>query len=140
MPANLDLAFSIVLLIASSSLLSFTHCIPPFKSLEASNIAATIISLTPLALAPGVLNTTIPFSAHLSSGMLFTPAPALATAKRLSGNSNSCIAALLTSTASASAKLSVVPNVSGNKFIPTFAIGFKQLILTIICFPPQISS
>ena len=42
-------------------------------------------SFTAFALAPGVLNTTTPASAHLSSGMLFTPAPARATASRLCG-------------------------------------------------------
>ena len=39
-------------------------------SRAARSIPAITISLTPLALAPGVLNTTIPFSAHLSSGIL----------------------------------------------------------------------
>ena len=131
-PAKAFLAFSIVLLIFSSALLSATHCIPPRISLAASNIPATTISLTPLALAPGVLKTTIPLSAHLSSGMLLTPAPALATAKRLSDKSNSCIDALLTRTASASAKLSVVPKDAGKRIIPTLAIGFKQLTLTIV--------
>ena len=130
-PAKAFFAFSIVLLIAASALLSATHCIPPRISLAASSIPAITSSFTPFAFAPGVLNTTIPFSAHLSSGILLTPAPALATASRLSGSSSSCIAALLTRTASASAKLSVVPNVAGNKFIPILAIGFKQLTFII---------
>ena len=53
-------------------------------SREPSKIPAITSSLTAFAFAPGVLNTTIPFSAHLSSGMLLTPAPALATASKLS--------------------------------------------------------
>ena len=65
-------------------------------------------SLTPFAFAPGVLNTTTPFSAHLSRGILFTPAPALATANKLAGKSKSCIAALLTSATSASLKSSTI--------------------------------
>jgi len=91
----------------SSSLLSSTHLFPPIISLDARSIPHNTNSLTPFALAPGVLNTTTPFSAHLSKGILLTPAPALATAKRLSDNSISCIAALLTNTAFASSKLSV---------------------------------
>ena len=102
LPANAFLAFSADLAISASSLLSSTHLIPPSKSLEAKSKAARTCSLTALAFAPGVLNTTIPLSAHLSSGILLTPAPALAIARRLSGNSISCILALLTSTASAS--------------------------------------
>ena len=81
-PANAFFAFSATLAISPSSLLSFTHSIPPTISREARIIAATTSSFTPLALAPGVLNTTIPFSAHSSSGILLTPAPALATAIR----------------------------------------------------------
>ncbi len=42
---------------------------------------ATTSSLTALALAPGVLNTTIPRSVHAATGILLTPAPALPTAK-----------------------------------------------------------
>ncbi len=61
-----------------------TQLIPPTISLEASNIEAITISLTPFALAPGVLNATIPLSAIASKGMLLTPAPALAIAKRFS--------------------------------------------------------
>ena len=98
--------------------------------------AATTSSLTPFAFAPGVLNTTIPFSAHLSSGMLLTPAPARATARRLSDSSRSCMDALLTRTASASAKLSVTSYVSGKSSIPHLAIGFKQLIFTDMSFSP----
>ena len=46
-----------------------------------------VISLTALALAPGVLKTTTPAWEHLSTGMLLVPAPALAMALRLGGSS-----------------------------------------------------
>ena len=82
--------------------------LPPIISLDARSIPQSTNSFTPLAFAPGVLNTTTPLSAHLSNGILLTPAPALAIAKRLSGKSKSCIAALLTNATSASAKLSVI--------------------------------
>ena len=44
----------------------------------------TTSSATALALAPGVLKTTMPCSLHRSRGMLLTPAPARAVASRLS--------------------------------------------------------
>ena len=72
------------------------------------SIAATTSSLTALAFAPGVLNTTTPSSANLSRGMLLTPAPALAIARTLSANSTSCIFALLTRIALASSKAASV--------------------------------
>jgi len=54
---------------------------------------AITISFTPLALAPGVLNTTMPRSEHLSSGMLLTPAPARAIAFTEAGMSMLCMSA-----------------------------------------------
>ena len=89
------------------SLDALTHSIPPTTSRAANSMPAITSSFTPLALAPGVLNTTIPFWAHLSRGMLLTPAPALATASRFSGRSISCMEALRTRTPSASFILSV---------------------------------
>ena len=140
MPANCFFAFSISLLIFGLSLFSLTHSIPPLISRAARSIPATKSSFTPLALAPGVLKTTIPLSAHLSTGILLYPAPALATASRLSGSSESCIEALLTSTACASAKLSVFSYPSVKLSSPTAAIGFKHVYLNIMHFPPQTSS
>ena len=99
LPANAFLAFSADLAISASSLLALTHSIPPTISLEEISIAAITCSLTALALAPGVLNTTTPASAHLSRGILLTPAPALAIASNPAGSSISCIFALLTRTA-----------------------------------------
>ena len=57
-------------------------------------------SLTALAFAPGELKTTTPRSASLSSGMLFTPAPARATHCTLAGMSISCMFAERTMMAS----------------------------------------
>ena len=68
---------------------------------------ATTSSLTELALAPGVLKTTMPASEQRSSGMLLTPAPARATARRLAGKSMSCILAERTMMPAASSRLSV---------------------------------
>ncbi len=63
---------------------------------------AITISLTALALAPGVLKTTIPSSEARSIGMLFTPAPARAIASKLSLKVKSWIFLLLNKIASAS--------------------------------------
>ena len=106
-PAKLLFSFSTSLERPSAPLFACTQLIPPTTSRAASKSPAITSSLTAFALAPGVLNTTIPCSAHLSRGMLFTPAPALATARRLSPKSIDFISALLTRTASASFNSSV---------------------------------
>ena len=48
-------------------------------------MAHSTSSLTALALAPGVLNTAMPDSEQRSMGMLLTPTPALAMARREAG-------------------------------------------------------
>ena len=101
-PAKFFFSFSAAFAISAMSLDAFTHSIPPTTSLAANSIPAITSSFTPLALAPGVLNTTTPCSAHLSRGILLTPAPALATARSFSGISISCMDALLTNMPSAS--------------------------------------
>ena len=58
-----------------------------------SSSPAMVSSLTALALAPGVLKTIIPLSAQASTGMLFTPTPALAMAFTEAGSAISCMAA-----------------------------------------------
>ena len=63
---------------------------PAKTSLELKSKAVKTISLTPFALAPGVLKTTIPFSEHASIGMVLTPTPARAMANKESGNVCSC--------------------------------------------------
>ena len=100
-PTNLFFSFSVRAAISGSSALAFVQPIPPTTSRILAIAAKTKSSLTPFAFAPGVLNTTIPWSAHLSSGMLLTPAPALATASSSGSNSISCIFALLTKMISA---------------------------------------
>ena len=69
---------------------------------ERSSPAITI-SLTALALAPGVLKTTIPRWVQASRGMLLTPAPARAMALTVAGSSISSILAERTMMASGSA-------------------------------------
>ena len=106
-PANAFLAFSAALPMLGSSALSRHHWMPPAMSRAPIIRPAITSSLTALALAPGVLNTTMPASAHLSSGMLFTPAPARAIARKPSGNSTSCSDALRTRMPSAWERSSV---------------------------------
>ena len=62
-PANCFFCFSASLSMFSLSFCWATHSIPPTISRDARSIPASTSSFTPLALAPGVLNTTIPFSA-----------------------------------------------------------------------------
>ena len=99
-PANCFFCFSASLPMCSLSFSCATHSIPPTISLDARSIPASTSSFTPFALAPGVLNTTTPFSAYSLTGILLTPAPARATAQTLFGSSISCIFALLTRIAS----------------------------------------
>ena len=47
-----------------------THSMPPTMSRQESSMPASTISATALAFAPGVLNTQMPASEHLSTGML----------------------------------------------------------------------
>ena len=100
-PAKAFLPFSTSLAIVSVPLIVCTHSMPPTMSRAASSMPHRTSSLTPLALAPGVLKTTMPCSAHLSRGMLLTPAPALAMASSPAGSCSSFIEAERTSTASA---------------------------------------
>ena len=54
------LLFSVSLVMLSSSALALHHSIPPTISRDAMSMPAITSSFTPLALAPGVLNTTMP--------------------------------------------------------------------------------
>ncbi len=56
----------------------------------AASIAANTISFTAFALAPGALNTGTPRLVIASTGMLFTPLPARATAFTVAGISETC--------------------------------------------------
>ena len=128
-PAKAFFAFSADLLIAASAAFAFTHSMPPTMSRLARSMAAITSSFTPFALAPGVLNTTMPFFAYSAWGMLFTPAPARATARRFAPGTISSILALRTNTASAAAKSSVRAYLSSRLFSPTAAMGFRQVYL-----------
>ena len=88
-PTKADLPFSTAAATSTPSAwaCSCTHLAPPITSREANSMAQITSSFTALALAPGVLNTTIPASEQRSTGMLFTPAPARAMAQRFSGKS-----------------------------------------------------
>ena len=132
-PANCDLPFSTAPL--TSSVRPFAQSRAAGTFLAARKRPQSTSSLTALALAPGVLKTTIPFSAQRSRGMLFTPAPALAMARRLSENSISCISWLLTSIPSASSILSVSMYSSLKRERPAGDILFNVDILYIF-FPP----
>ena len=93
-------------------------------------------SLTALALAPGVLNTTTPVSLHLSTGMLLTPAPARAMASRLSGSSISCMAADRTITPVAVDRSSVTVYLAASKrAVPQAAILFSVQIFILAPYP-----
>jgi len=100
-PTNWLLPFSTTLATSSPARAwAFTHSTPPTTSREASIRAHTASSLTALALAPGVLNTTMPFSEQRSMGMLLVPAPARAMARRAGGKTYSCMSAERTRTPS----------------------------------------
>ena len=103
-PAKADLPFSTSL--PHSSPLPFrelANSMPGMILREVRNRAQRTSSLTALALAPGVLKTTMPSSAQRSTGTLLVPAPALAMARVFGANSVSCILALRTRMASGSA-------------------------------------
>ena len=119
LPANCFLAFSAVLAMFSLFAFSRHQSIPPKMSRLPRSKAQITISFTALALAPGVLKTTMPSSAQRYNGILFTPAPARAIARKPEGNCISCIAALRTRMPSASSRLSVKAYFSGSsKSVP----------------------
>ena len=76
------------------------HSIAGITFLDERKRPVSTSSLTALALAPGVLKTTIPASLHLSIGILLTPAPARAIVSVFASNSISCIDAERTRIAS----------------------------------------
>ncbi len=102
-PANCFLLFSIILLISAgvdTVVKVLTKFIPAATPREVKIRAARTSSLTALAFAPGVLNTGIPRSVHAGTGILFTPAPALAIAISVDGTSSGVNRWLLTKMAS----------------------------------------
>ena len=138
-PAKFDLFASTSLATPSCPSRPRTYSTPPMTSRLANNIPVSTISLTALALAPGVLNTTIPSSLHASTGILFTPAPALAMANSSGFLGRSCIFALRTIMASGFSMASDVSYVSSNTFRPTGEILFNSFIFiltqsTLLCY------
>ena len=85
-PTKAFLPFSILLEKSSLSSRLFSHSMPSLMFLLAISKAHSVSSLTALALAPGVLKTAIPFLLHSFTGILLTPAPALAIASSSLGN------------------------------------------------------
>ena len=77
----------------------------------------TTSSATALALAPGVLKTTMPCSLHRSRGMLLTPAPARAMASRFSLKSALSRSALRTRMPSGAS----VSTATSNRFLGSLA-------------------
>lgn len=92
-------------------------------------MAAMTSSFTALALAPGVLKTTIPLSEQRSMGILLVPAPARAMARRESGNWYSCMGAERTRMPSSFSRSPPVWNRVGSSLDrPTEEILFSVLI------------
>ena len=92
--------------------------------------AQTVSSFTALALAPGVLKTTMPASEQRSMGMLLVPAPARAMASRLSGSSASSISAERTRMPAGSAQSSETAYLALSSFSrPMGEILFRVLML-----------
>ena len=78
----------------------FAHLLASITGRLESKSARRTSSFTAFALAPGVLNTTTPFSVSSGIGILLVPAPARATAFTLSESCMSCISAERTRIAS----------------------------------------
>ena len=103
-PTKFDFPFSAVFPTFSSSFKVLTHSILSTILRLDKNKAHKTSSFTAFAFAPGVLK--IPFSEHFSTGMLLTPAPALAIALTFFVNSYSCKDALLSKIASSFSNVS----------------------------------
>ena len=73
----------------SSFFTEFSQSPDAFIFLEMPIIPQIVSSLTAFAFPPGVLNTAMPSSVHLSIGILFTPAPTLAIARQFFENDSS---------------------------------------------------
>ena len=70
-PAKFDFPFSTSAgILSPSPAMLFTHSMLPTTSREAMTMEHTVCSFTASALAPGLLKTTTPSSAYLSTGIL----------------------------------------------------------------------
>ena len=128
LPTNCFLPFSTVFAMAGSPV-RFWHHWAAAATLRLPAISMPMTSsATALALAPGVLNTTMPCSLQRSSGMLFTPAPARAMASRLSLKvvfKRSALRTRMPSGASASTETS-------NWFLGSFASPTGLMALSVL--------
>ena len=135
-PAKRDLPFSTVFAAFSSPASVRTHSMPSTISREASNRAHSASSLTPLALAPGVLNTTTPAFVQASSGMLLTPAPARAMASSSGLKSISSIFAERTIIpCGASKSVPIAYSAGSSRSVPTLAILFRSSMFFMTVLP-----
>ena len=140
-PANCFLPFSTCP--ATSPSRVFVQATPSQMFLAPTIIAEITSSFTALEFAPGALNTTIPSSAHLSRGILLTPAPALPIASRLSEKSISCILKLRTTTPCAVSISSVNSYLSVSLPRPTWEMLLSVPILNLsilkyLLLPPEL--
>ena len=133
LPTNCFLPFSTLLAMAASPASPWVHwAASATLRLPAISIPMTS-SATALALAPGVLNTTMPCSLQRSSGMLLTPAPARAMASRLSLNvvfSRSALRTRMPSGASESTDTS--KRLLGSFARPTGLMALRVLMVNIL--------
>src|SRR6185295_5707902 len=103
----------------------------------ARNMPASTSSFTALALAPGALNTGMPFFDRASTGMLLVPAPARPTARRLSGSASLCMSAERTRMASGPLMSDATSKRSrGRRSRPLMLMLLSVWILNRIVFTP----
>ena len=131
-PTNCFLPFSTSLAMASRPFKPCAHCTAGVRLRLPATSAPTTSSATALALAPGVLKTTMPARVQSSMGMLLVPAPARAMASRLSGRGAPCMSALRTRMpCGASVSLSTSNRLAGSLASPTGEMAFKVLMVYI---------
>src|SRR5450759_2040923 len=119
-PTNAVLPFSVASLISTSVPLSpAANAAAGTRLRAASSMPAITSSFTAFALAPGVLNTTMPRLLRSATGMLFVPAPARATASTESGSVTLCRSAERTSTPSASSMSDPTSYEAGSRSRPS---------------------
>ena len=137
-PANWLLPFSTCFATdVSPSFRVAAHAIASGILREEMSRPVSTSSFTALALAPGVLNTGIPISVHLSMGMLLVPAPARAMASRLLGRATSCRSALRTRMPCASLASLLISNwLAGSFASPTGEMAFMVLMVYIMADNP----
>ena len=136
-PTNCFLPFSTSLARVALPFRPCAHCTASGTLRLPDTSAPMTSSATALALAPGVLNTTMPCSVHWSMGMLLVPAPARAMASRLLGRATSCRSALRTRMPCASLASLLISNwLAGSFASPTGEMAFMVLMVYIMADNP----